>query len=49
MNLYSFFEQLDIELAVVISFQNPYYKGFCFLLDFFWLKSLVTKQKLKEK
>ena len=31
MNFHSFFE-LDVELTVVISAQNPYYKGFCFFL-----------------
>ena len=39
--------QLDIELTVVMSAKNRNYKGFCFLFEFVWLKSMVTKQKLK--
>ena len=41
--------QLDVELNVVRSSWIANYKGFRFLFEFIWSKSLVTKQNIRTK
>ena len=46
---YSFLLQLDVELTADIPVEKLNSIGVRFLFEFVWLKSLVTKQKLRTK
>ena len=45
--LHSFLLQLELTADIPVKKLNS--KGICFLFKFVWLKSLVTKQKLRTK